>query len=185
MLAAGTLDLSTSALWSHLNHWGGKGKLLSVRCDASKPLEANIKSFTGDENDPGIRRARENHNHERFGWRLLEPIAFIDSRDHPANQLADVIAGTMIAIVANDFPPESRTIGEMITRHVHPHSIMPDMDIIDPSSRSAAVNALIAYDLAKRAERRGDPYELLAEMYHQAELSWVRGEFKPFQKNSG
>jgi hypothetical protein len=180
-----TLDLATSALWSHLNHWGAKGKLLSVRCDASKPLEANIKSFTGDENDPGIRRARENHNPEWFGWRLLEPIAFIDSRDHPANQLADVIAGTMIAIVANDFPPESRTVGEMITRHVHPHSIMPDMDIIDPSSRSAAVNALIAYDLAKRAERRGDPYELLAEMYHQAELSWVRGEFKPFQKNSG
>ena len=29
-----TLDLSTSALWSHLNYWGVKGKLLSVRCDA-------------------------------------------------------------------------------------------------------------------------------------------------------
>ena len=74
----------------------------------------------------------------------------------------------------------------MIMRLVHPHSIMPDMDVIDPSSRSAAVNALIAYDLAKRAERRGDPYELLEEMYHQAELSWVRGEFEALSKeNSG
>ena len=36
-----TLDLSSSGLWSHLNHWGKTGKLLSVRCDASKPLEAN------------------------------------------------------------------------------------------------------------------------------------------------
>ena len=161
----------------------GKAALCAVRREQA--ARGHIKSFTGDENDPGIRRARENHDPERFGWRLLEPIAFIDSRDHPANQLADVIAGTMIAIVANDFPPKSRTVGEMITRHVHPHSIMPDMDIIDPSSRSAAVDALIAHDLAKRAERRGDPYELLAEMYHQAELSWVRGEFKPFQKNSG
>ncbi len=178
-----TLDLSTSALWSHLNHWGATGKLLSVRCDASKPLQANIKNFTGDERDPGIRRARMKHNPERMGWRLLEPIAFVDSRNHPAIQLADVIAGTMVAIVANDFSSESRTIGEMIMDHVHPHSIMPDMEVIDPSTRSAAVNALIVYDLAQRAERHRDPYEHLAEMYHQAELSWVRGEFKPFQKN--
>jgi hypothetical protein len=178
-----TLDLSSSALWSHLNHWGATGKLLSVRCDASKPLEANIKSITGDENDPGIQRARVHGKHERFGWRLLEPVEFVDSRDHPAIQLADVIAGTMIAISADDSPPELRTIGEMVIRHFHPHSIMPDMDVIDLSNRSAAVNALIAYDLAKRAERCGDPYERLEEMYHQAELSWVRGELKRFQKN--
>lgn len=91
----------------------------------------------------------------------------------------------MVAIVANDFPPESRTIGEMIARHVHPHSIMPDIEVIDPSNRSAAVNALIVYDLAKRAERHSDPYERLAEMYYVAELAWVRGEFTPFQKKSG
>ncbi len=30
-----TLDLSTSALWSHLNHWGATGKLLYVRCVAA------------------------------------------------------------------------------------------------------------------------------------------------------
>lgn len=181
-----TLDLSSSSLFSHLNHWGAKGKLLSVQCDANKPLQANIKNFTGDESDPGIRRAREGHNSpERFGWRLLEPVTFADSRDHSAIQLADVIAGTMVAIVANDFPPESRTIGEMIARHVHPHSIMPDIEVIDPSNRSAAVNALIVYDLAKRAERHSDPYERLAEMYYVAELAWVRGEFTPFQKKSG
>jgi Protein of unknown function (DUF3800) len=53
-----TLDLSTSGLWSHLNHWGRTGKLLSVRCDASKPLEANIGNFSGDEHDPGVWRVR-------------------------------------------------------------------------------------------------------------------------------
>jgi len=36
------------------------------------------------------------------------------------------------------------------------------MDVIDPANRSAAVNAPIAYDLAKRSERHGDPYENLA-----------------------
>jgi hypothetical protein len=52
------------------------------------------------------------------------------------------------------------------------------MDVIDPANRSAAVNALIAYDLAKRAERHGDPYEDLEAMYHFAEVSWARGDYE-------
>jgi hypothetical protein len=48
------------------------------------------------------------------------------------------------------------------------------MDIINPANRSAAVNTLILYDLAKRAERHGDPYENLEAMYHLAEMSWAR-----------
>ncbi len=73
--------------------------------------------------------------------------------------------------------PGCDAIVESIARHGHPHSILPDMDIIDPANRSAAVNALIAYDLAKRAERHGDPYENLAAMYHFAEVSWARGDY--------
>ena len=154
-----------------------------MRCDASKPLQANIGNLTGDENDPGIRRARNSHSSgERLGWRLLEPVAFGDSRDHAAIQLADVIAGAMVAIVTNDFPPEFRTVGEMMMRHVHPHMLMPDMEIINRSNRSAAVNAVIVYELAKRAERQADPHEGLAEMYHQAELAWVQGDFKRFNR---
>lgn len=54
-----TLDLSASGLWSHMHYWGRIGKLLSVRCDASKPLQAIAARFTGDNiTDPGIRRAR-------------------------------------------------------------------------------------------------------------------------------
>jgi hypothetical protein len=77
------LDLSAAGLWSHLNHWGRTGKLLSVRCDVSKPLRSIARVFTGDDNDPGIRQARMKHNPEPLGWKLLEPVAFVDSRDHP------------------------------------------------------------------------------------------------------
>jgi hypothetical protein len=52
------------------------------------------------------------------------------------------------------------------------------MEVIDPATRAAAVNALIVYDLAKRAERHGDPYENLAAMYHLAEVSWARGDYE-------
>lgn len=170
------LDLSAAGLWSHLNHWGRSGKLLSVRCDASKPLQSIAAEFTGDDNDPAIRQARKKHNPEPLGWKLLEPVAFVDSRDHPAVQLADVIAGTAAMLFTKGLPG-CDAIVESIARHGHPHSILPDMDVIDPANRSAAVNALIAYDLAKRAERHGDPYENLAAMYHFAEVSWARGDY--------
>jgi hypothetical protein len=170
-----TLDLSTSGLWSHLNHWGSTRNLLSVRCDASKPLQANIENFTGDEDDPAIWRARRFHKPQRLGWKLVEPIAFVDSRNHPAIQLADVIASAMVTIVKNDYSQDHRAVAEVLFPHVHEHSIMPDMDVIDPATRNALVNSLILFDLAKRAERHADPYRGLAEMYHIAEVSFARG----------
>jgi len=170
------LDLSATGLWSHLNHWGRTGKLLSVRCDVSKPLQSIAAAFTGDDNDPGIREARRKHDPEPLGWKLLEPVAFVDSRNHPAIQLADVIAGTAVTLFSKGLPGCDAVI-ESIARHGHPHSILPDMDIIDPANRSAAVNALIVYDLAKRAERGGDPHENLEAMYHLAEVSWARGDY--------
>ncbi len=172
------LDLSAAGLWSHLNHWGRTGKLLSVRCDESKPLRSIAGAFTGDENDPGISQARMKHDPQPLGWKLLEPVEFADSRNHPAIQLADIIAGTAAVLFSKGLPG-CDAIAESIDRHGHPHSILPDPNPIDPSARAAAVNSLIAYDLAKRAERQGDPYENLAAMYHFAEVSWVRGE-SPF-----
>jgi hypothetical protein len=104
-----------------------------------------------------------------------------DSRNHPAVQLADVIAGTAVTLFSKGLPG-CNTIVDSIGRHGHGHSILPDMDIIDPSNRSAAVNALILYDLAKRAEQHADPYENLEAMYHTAEVSWVRGDYDLIRK---
>ena len=143
----------------------------------NKAAQSFIPNFTGDERDPGIRRARENGSKDRLGWTLANPVTFVDSRDHPAVQVADVIAGAARAIFSKDFPAEWRNLGEIIGRHVHPHSILPDMDVIDPSTKSAAVNAVVVYDLAKRAERHGDPYTGLAEVFRQTEIGWVRGDF--------
>lgn len=105
------LDLSTCALWSHLNHWGRTGRPLRVWCDASKPLQANVAQLIGDENDPGIKRTRMMHQHEGpLGWRLAVPISLVDSRDHPAVQLADVIAGTTVACLVKVFQKDLRKL---------------------------------------------------------------------------
>jgi hypothetical protein len=172
-----TLDLSTSAIWSHLNCWGRTGKQLAVNCDASKPIQANVPILRGDDGDAGIRRARSFHPPEPLGWRLARPVDFVDSQSHHAIQLADVAAGAMIAVVRDGFPESLREIASELADHIHPHSILPDTDVIDPSTRSAAVNSLILFDLAKRAERNADPFYGLSEMYHYAEVGFARGDY--------
>jgi Protein of unknown function (DUF3800) len=173
-----TLDLSASALWSHLNHWGRQGPPLAVCCDVSKPLQAMAEKFTGDKNDPAIKRARLMGHKEPLGWKLSEPVKFVDSRDHPAVQLADVVAGVAVACLVNGVPEGFGDAFERLRRHLLPDTILPDEDIIDLDQRVPAVNYLMLYDLAERAERCGDPYANLAETYRAAEVSWARGDFK-------
>jgi hypothetical protein len=52
-----------------------------------------------------------------------------------------------------------------------------DTEVSDPATRAAAVNALMVYDLAKRVERQGDPYENLEETYHFAPVNWARRDY--------
>ena len=57
-------------------------------------------------------------------------------------------------------------------------SIFPDWDVIDLSQREAAVNYLVLYDLATRADRRANPLQGIDDLYHNAEVNWARGDFK-------
>jgi hypothetical protein len=173
-----TLDLSTSAMWSHLNHWGGKQLPLVVRADTSKPIQASIKEFTGDENDPGIKRARLIGFKDRLGWKLAEPITFVDSRNYPAIQLADVIAGTMVSCLVNGVPDGFQDTVKRIKAGMLRDSIFPNYEFIDLRQRGPAINYFMLYDLAQRAESGKDPYVDLAAMYHLAEVSWAKGDFK-------
>lgn len=172
-----TLDLSASSLWSHLNHWGASGKALRVHCDESKPLQAFVGEFTGDDRDPGIRRARKKGYEGQLGWQLAEPISFVDSRTHPGVQLADIVAGAAMAVLQNRGRPEFEQLSDRLEPLIHPESILPDKDVIDPETRSAMVNAVVLYGLATRAERSSNPSENLRTIYRLAESSWVRGEF--------
>lgn len=174
------LDLSISSLWSHLNHWGRQDRPVRVQCDQSKPLEAMFHAFTGDERDAGINRARKVMGYEGpLGWRLAEPVAFVDSRAHPAVQLADVVVGTAVWLFSNECPVGFQPTAEKVQKHMLRDSVLPDFEVLDLKQRQPAVNWLILYDLALRAERGADPYENLEEMYLAAEVSWVQGEFKP------
>lgn len=179
--ATWVLDLASSSLWSHLNHWGRKNKPLKVACDASKPLEAIAPHLDGSENDPAIRRARAVMGKtEPLGWTLAEPIAFVSSHQNPAVQVADILAGTTFWLLRNggspdDFVETAKIIDTLMLKD----SIFPDFDLLDLNTRAAAVNWLMLFHLSTLAEAGADPYENIAAMYWQAEVSWAKGEFKP------
>lgn len=117
-------------------------------------------------------------NRDPLGWKLLQPVAFEDSAAHPAIQLADVIAGTAGRIFTHGAPAGMEAACESIGRHGLAGSLLPDLDIINPANRTAAVNAFILYDLAQRAERGRDPYKGLDVMYRVAEVSWACGDYR-------
>lgn len=170
------LDLATTSLWAHLNYWGRRGKILSVRCDASKPLASMAPIFKGDDNDPGIQRARRRNPTAPLGWKQLEPVAFVDSKKHAAVQLADIVAGTTAALFSGQPHTDLSEAASAIEKHALPESILPDFEIVDPSTRQAMVNSIILYGLAERAEAGENPYKDLQAIYHAAEVSWVKGE---------
>ena len=177
-----TLDLSASGLWSNLNHWGKQGKSLRVTCDASKPLRAIASQFTGDFADAGLNRARMLGHKGGPGWKSIAPVSFGDSRNHPALQLADVIAGTATSVLAKGMPDQLRPIIESIDRHRMLDCILPELERVDPTKKTPMVNSLILYDLAQRAVRQSDPLAGLAEMYALAEAAFDRGAFAPRSK---
>ena len=118
--------------------------------------------------------------HERqepLGWKLAEPITFVDSRNHPAVQLADVIAGTTVAGLIRGFPKGFDETAERIQHHMLEDTMLPDFDIIEWKKRAPAINSIVLYGLAQRAERGDDPYQNLADIYRMAEVSWDRSPF--------
>ena len=168
------LDVSIAGLWSLLNHWGATGRPLRVTCDDSKPLMAQVEHITGGDDDPGIRRVREmGGSAEGYGWVLDRPIVFGDSRNHPALQVADLIAGAASRVVNQDPTASDQALRESLQRHVHKHSIMPDFDHVRLGTREVDVNWLVLMELGERASRGDDPYAGLAEFYWAAERTWM------------
>jgi hypothetical protein len=172
------LDLNASALWSHLNHWGRKNAPLDVRCDVSKPLAAVVNKFTGDESDPAIKRARLMGITDALGWELQRPIEFVDSRDHPAVQIADLVASTVISICTRGVPAGFDEAVSIIENGTLSDSIFPDYEVVDLEKRQPAVNYLVLFDLAKRAEADLDPIAMIEELYAAAEFTWAQGAFE-------
>ncbi|KQT33683.1 hypothetical protein ASG29_06635 [Sphingomonas sp. Leaf412] len=175
-----TLDLAASGLFSLLCHFGQEGRPLDVTCDEHPQLERIAPALVGGEDDPALQRARRMASGGApLGWSLARPIDFDDSRNRPALQIADLVAGTAGAVGSG----RTATRGleehlELIDRHLNPHAMLPDYSVVRPQLRGPMVNWVVLYGLGERASRGEDPYHLLREVYEEAERAWDAGELR-------
>jgi hypothetical protein len=153
-----TLDLTSAALFSLVfQGWGLRHRRLEVVCDESKPLKAAAPYFEvwlgRDETVPltdGRRTVSVRGN-------LAKPIAFHSSRDHPALQIADVIAGLTTDVVKNLGNPDYAALAAWVGTHMHESYVLPDASLTDIRKLEPRVNLAVLQELARRADSRADP----------------------------
>lgn len=175
-----TLDLTASGLFSLLRHFGKQERPLAVTCDNNPQLAQVTPHLVGGEDDPSMRRARRLFASEELtDWTISRPIAFDDSRNRPALQLADIVAGTASAVGSGRLQQRGlETHLEVINRHLHPEAILPDQSVIQIADRGPMVNWIVLQTLGERARNGEDPYFLLREVYAEAERAWDAGEMR-------
>lgn len=149
-----TLDLSISGLWSHLNHWGQYNEPLDVLCDDSKPLRAWAGQLN-DTMDAALLRARMTNPDERLGWEMSGPVKFADSRAHPAIQLADILASTVVHCHTNGLPEGFDDTAHALDAGMLRDSIFPDLERVQLANDPAKVHYAVLTELVEQAEGRG------------------------------
>ncbi len=171
------LDLSASALWSHLNHWGRKKKPLIVVCDDSKPLRAREADLDGTDRNSVIARVEALVGEGDLGWELERAIEFVDSRAHPSVQLADILAGTVVFICSNGLPDGMASTGEVLDKGMLRDSIFPDIELVKFENDKAKADFVVLLGLAATAEGL-DPWAPAEFFYEMAEQGLASGELK-------
>jgi hypothetical protein len=174
------LDLTISAVFSHLVEWGKRHPLIEVICDDSKPLLALSNNFDGMVNRPEAVEGNIMGSFRRMTWNMSKPVSLASSANSPGLQLADLLAGCAAAAPRYSEHQILQTVSARIYMHVHEESIMPDMEPIDLACDEAAINFFILEGLAQRADSGEDPLWLMDEMYEIARNTlpeFRRGKF--------
>jgi hypothetical protein len=159
------LDLTMSALWSHLAHWGDRYGQLDVLCDDSRPLRAMAPTLDIMINRPYRVRATFGGKQRTLTFNMAGPVSFGSSCEHPGLQLADVASSAFLQALKRRDEDWSNEFLQEIGPHVHQDCILPNYEYIDLKQPNAAVNALILRELGQRGIERRDPLEGMALWY--------------------
>lgn len=165
------LDLTVSAVFSHLSSWGQKHSIIEVVCDDSKPLLALSKYFDVMVNRPEVVYQNALGKSRAITWNMSKPISFSSSKNHAGIQVADIVAGVAAAIPESKGNAELEELASIIIPNFHNDCIMPDFSVVDLKADEAPVNWLILEELASRADVGANPLEYIEEFYEMARKS--------------
>ena len=157
------LDLTTTALWSHLAHWGDCFDILQVLCDDSKPLRDFAPILDRMVNRPDKNRISICGKDRPLTFNMVRPAEFGSSLEEPGLQLADVASSALLQAMKHS--GEEWPILDELERHLHEDCILPDPSYMDLTTPSCAVNALILHELGQRAIEGRDPLYGIEDWY--------------------
>jgi hypothetical protein len=146
-----SLDASLSALWSLLISWSERvdPEPLIVTCDELKPLyeiRDRCELMIGRKDRPLVEFPTGTHSPV---FNLAEPLRFARSHDEPGIQIADVVVAAAVYATRNPDEAYSKKWLEMMGSGVQ--RISAEVDHIDLTTPSGAVNAIVLKELVRRS----------------------------------
>lgn len=130
------LELTSTSLVSLLSDWGQQLYELEVFCDQSKPLQEQPEFFNamiGNITQVSINTEEQVHP---LSFNLKQPIKFVDSKQYPGIQIADIFAGVTKFIVQENNTIITEKISQEIRNSWMGHirnccigdSVIPDIE---------------------------------------------------------
>ncbi len=170
------LELSSTSVHCLLAGWAEKHGSLRVYCDDSKPLAANRELF-----DAMV--GRQDRFYAGFGthgdrsiiYNLVEPMQFVDSKQSPGTQIADIWA-TSLAYAFRHLEDEICQRWLEVAEPAIDTVIFPDTQFVDMDAEGPLLNWALLVELSRRSVN-GESVTLDIEDYiNAAKFTYRYGE---------
>ena len=170
------LELSSTSVHCLLAGWAEECGTLRVYCDYSKPLAANRELFD-------VMVGRQDKFYARFGthgdrsiiYNLAEPVQFVDSKQFPGIQIADVWATSL----AYAFRHRDDEIGQRWLEVAEPAIdtvLFPEAQLVDMDEEGPFLNWALLVELSQRSVN-GEPVTTgIEEFVNAAKFMYRYGE---------
>jgi hypothetical protein len=145
------LDLTNTALFTLLAHWGTEFDEVTAVCDPSKPLQHQQTMFDamiGRKDQLFSERSGKRHP---ITFNLSGPIEFKDSKTTHGIQIADAVAAAAVYVFSGADDDHARRWRSILPSIGHYGSIIPDRDELNLKDGRAQRNAIVLLELHSRA----------------------------------
>jgi hypothetical protein len=157
------LDLTVTSLAHLLAEWGLQYQQLDVFCDESKPLKEQPIFFNAMVNCKDKKSMEIAGKKHPITFNLAAPIQFVDSKQYPGIQIADVASGIFTYVFKGhdaDYPEEWR---EYLIKSYSNYSVIPNLEYLDSNQISVQRNFLLLEELVSRSVNQIPLLEEIAE----------------------
>lgn len=147
------LDLTNSALFTLLAHWGSEFHEITAVCDPSKPLlheQAIFNAMIGRKDKLFSTGFGEKHP---ITFNLTGPIEFMDSKTTYGIQIADAVAAAVVYVFSGADDDHAKRWRSTLPSFAHYGSVIPDRDELNLNDRRAQRNAVLLLELHARAKK--------------------------------